>query len=74
MTCLICKTSGLKDGKTTVVFERNGSTVVVKEVPALVCPNCGEAYVDDKVSENLLRQAEVEFAKGVEVEILRYAA
>jgi YgiT-type zinc finger domain-containing protein len=29
-------------------LERESTTVVIKGVPAEVCHNCGEEYVDDK--------------------------
>jgi len=43
MKCVICKHADTEVGTTTVTLERNGFTYVVKNVPAQVCPNCGEA-------------------------------
>ena len=40
-----------------VTFHRHGQTVVVNEVPAEVCENCGEAYVDGAVTTQLLEMA-----------------
>lgn len=37
-----------------MAFHRNGQTVVVNEVPAEVCENCGEAYVAEEVTERVL--------------------
>lgn len=42
MKCTICKTGELKPGHTTVVLERDGATIVLKEFPADSCDNCGE--------------------------------
>ena len=47
MKCLICKQAETQPGVTTITLERDGLTLVVKQVPAQVCPNCGEAYVDE---------------------------
>jgi len=46
------------DGLTTIHFERGEMRLVVNHVPALVCPSCGEAYVDEDVALRLLRDAE----------------
>ena len=45
MKCVICKNGETRDGAATVTLERGGATVVVKEVPAEVCGNCGEYYL-----------------------------
>ena len=47
MKCVICKHGETKEGTTTVTFDRDGMTLVVKDVPAQVCTNCGEDYVDE---------------------------
>jgi ribosomal protein L32 len=43
-------------------------------VPADICDTCGEYYLSDSITEHLLTRAEEAIAKGVEVEILRFAA
>lgn len=48
--------------------------VVFKRVPAEVCENCGEYYLSDEVTGELLEQAEKAITSGAEVEIRRYAA
>ena len=45
MNCVICKHGETRPGKTTVTLERKATTVVIKNVPAQVCSNCGEEYV-----------------------------
>lgn len=49
-------------------------TLVVKSVPAEVCQNCGEQYIDDQTTASLLRQAEEAAIAGVEVQVRSYAA
>ena len=46
MKCVVCKKGETKAGTTTMTLERDGATLVFKSVPARVCANCGEAYVD----------------------------
>ena len=72
MKCLICKQDETQDGATTVTLERDALTLVIKNVPARVCPNCGEAYVDETVTAELLRTAEQMAAAGAQVDIRQY--
>jgi RNA polymerase subunit RPABC4/transcription elongation factor Spt4 len=48
--------------------------LIFKEVPADICPNCGEYYLSDDITGLLLQQAEAAIANDAEVEIRRYAA
>ncbi len=72
MKCVICKQAETIAGTTTATFERDGMTVVVKKIPAQVCPNCGEAYVDDAVASKVLSDAELAMASGAVVEVRYY--
>ena len=72
MKCVICKQAETESGTTTVTLERDELTLVVKNVPAQVCPNCGEAYVDEKAAANLLRTAEQMARAGAQVDIRQY--
>lgn len=58
MKCVICRKASAKPGTTAVTFERGCLTMVVKSVPAQVCPNCGEAYISELVAAELLKDAE----------------
>jgi len=74
MKCMICRHGETRAGKTTVTLERNGATFVIHDVPAQVCENCGEEYVDETVSMQLLKTAETQAREGVKVDIRDYAA
>ena len=74
MKCIVCKQAETRPGTTTVTLERHGATLVFKDVPAQVCPNCGEDYVDDAVAGALLQSAEEMVASGTQVDIRSYAA
>jgi YgiT-type zinc finger domain-containing protein len=74
MKCVICKLGETQPGMTTVTLERNGLTLVVKSVPARVCANCGEEYVDEATTAQLLATAEQAAQSGVLVDIRAYAA
>jgi hypothetical protein len=55
-------------------LQREGATIIFKSVPAEVCENCGEYYLSEAVSEQLLQRAEQAVRSGAELEILRFAA
>lgn len=74
MKCALCKTGETLPGETTVVLTRGITSVIIKNVPADICDTCGEYYLTDSITEYLLTRAEEAIAKGVEVEILRFAA
>jgi YgiT-type zinc finger domain-containing protein len=74
MNCVICKQGQTQAGLVTVTLEREGAIVMFKRVPAEVCENCGEYYLSDEVTGELLERAEEAIASGAEVEIRRYAA
>ncbi|HET6455092.1 MAG TPA: type II toxin-antitoxin system MqsA family antitoxin [Armatimonadota bacterium] len=74
MKCLVCKVGETEPGKATVTLERDGLTMVVKGVPAMVCRNCGEEYVDEETTEHLLKTAEEEASEGAQVDIREYKA
>jgi YgiT-type zinc finger domain-containing protein len=74
MKCLICKNGETRPGKVTITLERNGATIIVKEVPAQICGNCGEEYVDDGTTDRVMRLAQQSSAPGVQVEIRQYVA
>jgi len=72
--CVFCKIGETKPGTTTLLLERDDTTLVIKRVPADVCQNCGEAYVDEKTTERLLQLAEAAVKSGVQVDIRQYMA
>ena len=74
MTCVICKNGETRPGTATVTLEREGATVVIKRVPARVCKNCGEEYVDEGITACLLKTAEEAVLAGVQVDVRTYEA
>ena len=74
MKCAICRHGTTTEGYTTLVLERDQTTVVFKKVPAQICDNCGEEYVSAAVNTTLLRQAEKEWERGIILEMLNFAA
>lgn len=74
MQCVICKNGSTSPGMVNAVLQRNGCTIIFKDVPADVCTNCGEYYLNEEVTNEILLRSENAMRNGAEVEILRYAA
>ena len=58
MKCVICQYGETEPGTTTVALTRDDTTIVIRDVPALICTICGEEYVHE----------------GVQVDVRRYQA
>ena len=74
MKCSICKTGTTHPGKAAVTLQRGESVVVIRDVPAEICEDCGEYYLDEITARRVYGAAEQGFERHVEVEIQRYAA
>ena len=74
MICVICKTGHYNEGFTTVVLTKGESVIIIKQVPELVCDQCGEYILSAEITKKVLVIAQEAWAKGTEVEIRRFAA
>jgi len=70
----ICPTCGgeRSAGRTTFTAELGVGVVVVRQVPAQVCDQCGEAWIDDAVARRLEAIVEAARARGAEVEVVEW--
>lgn len=74
MDCVICKTGQTHPGVTTVTLQRDNTVVVIRDVPADICDDCGEYYLSEPVARRVYADADGTVQRQVEVEIQRYAA
>ncbi|QIN80197.1 YgiT-type zinc finger protein [Rubrobacter marinus] len=74
MKCVVCKQGKLRAGTATVTLERDRMILVFKKVPAEVCEVCGEEYVDEETTAQLLAAVEEAARTGVQVDIREYVA
>lgn len=72
--CFLCKNDALRPGVTDTSLTRGDVAMVVKGVPAQVCTNCGEAYLERAVYERLKAEFNAAEMAGVEFMSRRYAA
>jgi YgiT-type zinc finger domain-containing protein len=72
MQCVFCKTGQTVEDKTLITLQRGAAIIIIKEVPAEVCSNCGEAYLSARTNQKVLNLAEDAVEKGAELEIIRY--
>ncbi len=74
MKCVICRHGETEKGETVITLLRNDSVIVVKNVPADICNNCGEKYVSEEVTREVLTLANSALQKGVVIDVRDYKA
>ena len=72
MKCVICKLGEIKSGLATVTLNRGDSTVVIKNVSADICENCGEYYLSKSLAERTLQLAESAVQRSAELEVMKF--
>ena len=72
MKCVVCKFGETRLGTATVTLGREQLTMVVKGVPAQVCENCGEEYVDANATDRLLQAADEAAQSGIQVDVRQF--
>ncbi len=71
MECVICKAGNMYEGKVTVTLEKNGSIILIKEVPAQVCDVCEHYYLDEQTTGEVLKRGTEGLLKGAELEVMK---
>lgn len=74
MKCVFCG-GKLKEVKVTFSYEDEHRYLLVEDVPAEVCTNCGEKCYSPTVTDDLLKFAKEEFhpVKTIEVPVFNFA-
>ena len=52
-TCYFCRKGVLEEKKVTVDFRWGTRLIIIEEVPAKVCSECGEKYYSAKVAKEM---------------------
>lgn len=74
MKCLICKHGETSHGTATVPLTRGETAVIIKDVPADICENCGEYYLSENIAKRVYALADAAADRHTEVEVVRFAA
>ncbi len=74
MKCVVCRHGETAPATATVTIQRDAMTLVVRGVPAQVCENCGEEYVDEGEASNIVALADSAAERGARVEVCDYLA
>lgn len=53
MKCLICKHDRFKQGTTILPIERGNAILLITDIPARVCENCGETYIEEETAQGV---------------------
>jgi hypothetical protein len=56
------------------MLERGESVIVLKNVPADVCDNCGEYFLTAEMAEETARRANEAVGRGAVVEVIQFVA
>jgi len=57
MKCLICKNTHMKEGTTILPIERGNAILLITDIPAQVCTNCGEPYLNEETARDVQKLA-----------------
>ena len=72
MTCVICKNGETAPGETIYTGTEGETIVVVKNVPAKVCDNCGESYLSSETVARLRETLSDSAGANVEFALMKY--
>ena len=61
-------------GRTTFTVDLGSGLVVVRQVPAMICDQCGAEWISPQVAAKLEKMVTAARRKGAEVEILSAAS
>ena len=70
MNCVLCHNGVTEKGFVTVTLEKNNSIILLKNVPAEICTNCGHYYLSKETSNEVLQKGNEAVSKGAELEIV----
>ncbi len=71
MECTLCRVGTTQQGKVTITLERNESIVLIKDVPAEVCTNCGHYYLSEEITRLVMEKGNEAIPSGAELEVFK---
>ena len=74
MKCTVCKNGVCHAGMTSKMFDKQGSITIFKNVPVMICDNCGAKFFDGETSAMLLKKVRAIRENGSELEVINLKA
>ncbi|MFT7204774.1 MAG: YgiT-type zinc finger domain-containing protein [Algoriphagus sp.] len=71
MECSLCKFGNTNLGHVTVTLEKGSTIVLIKDVPAEICENCGHYYLSTEITKIVLKTGQEAVKKGAELEVVK---
>ena len=72
MKCPVCENKMVK-GKTTITLDKGiDETIVIKEVPGIICKQCGETFIDIKTTRHVEKLVKSAKKSGLKMGFLIY--
>ena len=71
MNCVMCK-GKLIEGKVNHIVDIDGHIIIVKNVPANICTQCGDYYIDHKIAIVIEALIDRVLINDTEVTIINY--
>ncbi|KPU45168.1 hypothetical protein OXPF_12950 [Oxobacter pfennigii] len=72
MDCIMCK-ANLYKGTVNHIVDADGYIIIVKNVPANVCKQCGEYYVEHEIALKLEEIVEESKRNRAEITIINFS-
>lgn len=71
MDCVMCK-GNLIEGNVNHIVDINGYIIIIKNVPANICTQCGDYYIENKIALIIEELIEGVLSSNAEVLIINY--
>jgi len=71
MNCFMCK-GEIQNKTTNYILDLEGCIIIVKNVPSLVCSQCGEVFYTNEVMKNLEKIVDIFRGALTEIAIVNY--
>jgi YgiT-type zinc finger domain-containing protein len=74
MKCSLCHTGDCTAGHVTTTLTRGEAIFIIKNVPAMVCEQCGHYYLSAQTTREVLQKGNAAIANGSELEVINLKA
>lgn len=70
MTCSICNSGECIESITEELFNKKGKLIILKNLPAMICENCGAKFFSETTSKLILENLKEAEKSKAELEII----